>query len=67
MKEQLRRLAEVDVDPPPSDAALYIMNEMDLEGYKRLLAIGNSWNAPVLPALQPTVRIQMSAINTNQS
>lgn len=41
VQERLRRLAEHDVNPPPSEAALYISNEMNLEGYKHLLAIAS--------------------------
>ncbi len=54
---QLRLLAEVDVDPAPSEALLYITNGLDLEGYKRLLAIGGLHLCPI-----PTAPFQLSAV-----
>jgi hypothetical protein len=41
VKEELKRLSKEDVDPAPSEAALYISNHMGLEGYKHLLAIAS--------------------------
>lgn len=38
--EAVRSRAAVDVAPPPGPAALFMRDEMSLEGYKHLLAVG---------------------------
>jgi hypothetical protein len=42
MVEQLRAWAARDVDPPLSPASSYICQEMSLQGYLHLLAVGGS-------------------------
>ncbi len=42
LKEMVRQQAAHDVDPPLSEAAAYIKNEMSKEGYRHLLAVGKS-------------------------
>lgn len=41
IKEQLRSRAAHDVNPPRGDHANYIADQMGLEGYKHLLAVGS--------------------------
>ncbi|GIL58890.1 hypothetical protein Vafri_13704 [Volvox africanus] len=41
MVETIRQWAARDVDPPLSPAAVYIRDEMSLEGYRHLLAVGS--------------------------
>ena len=40
LKDMVRQQAAHDVDPPLSEAASYIKNEMSKEGYRHLLAVG---------------------------
>lgn len=40
LKDMVRQRAAHDVDPPLSEAASYIKNEMSKEGYRHLLAVG---------------------------
>ena len=42
LKEMVRKQAAHDVDPPLSEAASYIKNEMSKEGYRHLLAVGKA-------------------------
>ncbi|KAK9820462.1 hypothetical protein WJX72_010607 [[Myrmecia] bisecta] len=41
IKEALRRQAAEDVDPPLSEGAAYMQNEMTREGYRHLLAVAS--------------------------
>ncbi|KAL3133370.1 hypothetical protein ABBQ38_007241 [Trebouxia sp. C0009 RCD-2024] len=41
LKDMVRQQAAHDVDPPLSEAASYIKNEMSKEGYRHLLAVGS--------------------------
>lgn len=40
LKDMVRQQAAHDVDPPLSETASYIKNEMSKEGYRHLLAVG---------------------------
>lgn len=40
--EAVRSRAAVDVAPPPGPAALFMRDQMSLEGYRHLLAVGES-------------------------
>ena len=40
LKDMVRKQAAYDVDPPLSETASYIKNEMSKEGYRHLLAVG---------------------------
>lgn len=40
IKERLREAYKADVDPPLSDAARYMQQNMSLQGYRHLLAVG---------------------------
>ena len=40
IKERLQEGYKVDVDPPLSDSARYMREDMSLQGYRHLLAVG---------------------------
>jgi hypothetical protein len=46
IKERLQEGYKVDVDPPLSDSARYMREDMSLQGYRHLLAVGAPHVAP---------------------
>ena len=52
LKDMVRQQAAHDVDPPLSETATYIKNEMSKEGYRHLLAVGTIlWTLAVCTVL----------------
>ena len=47
IKDTIRQRSAVDVDPPISDTAQYMRNDMTRHGYRHLLAISEFLNVQI--------------------
>jgi hypothetical protein len=53
IKERLQEGYKVDVDPPLSDSARYMREDMSLQGYRHLLAVGARHTSHILQFFAP--------------